>query len=86
MNIFDRLLIRVCKWRLARFRYPGDTADRLGDNLLAIGEVLRVELERRNKQCGQWARAARAVQAARASRRQLVSTEVEELNDSVVNK
>jgi hypothetical protein len=30
VSIFDRLLIRVCEWRLARFRYPGDTADRLG--------------------------------------------------------
>jgi hypothetical protein len=76
MKLFDRALCWLIERRMARFTTADDSADRLADRVVALANLLRDELERRNRIHGDWARAARAVQARKAARRQFISSEV----------
>ncbi len=71
--MLDRLLLRFIERRLARFRRPGDAADRFADRLIRL---LSAEVERRDEWHRGWNRVeivARAVEARHQTRAAIVA-------------
>jgi hypothetical protein len=77
LPLIDRALFWLLRKRLSRFVITGDSADALGDRVCVLIQMIQDEAERRNREVENWQRMARAAKSAQASRRQFVSSEVE---------